>query len=696
MKKPLSVAIANIILASSVMAAQARSDDSAGYMEELTITAIREDRKSRGATGLDLSIYETPQSLTIVNATTIADFALTDINSLLQMTTGLNVDKAETDRTYYNARGFDITSMHIDSVGMPFGTLIVGDIDTAIYEKVEVIRGSNGLITGLGNPSGTINYVRKRPTNELAGAVKLTAGRWDRRRAEVDVSVPLTESGSWAARTVLVYQDADSWLDHYGNERKVAYVVADGQLTDNLTLALGYSRQDNNSDGVLWGAVPALYSDGTPIDTEVSTSTTMDWTYWNTRSDEFFADLGWQINDNWRLKTSVRRTDYEEESEVFYVYLTPGVGLDPVTGLGLQSFPGKYDIERDDLIVDASLNGSFMAWGQEHQLQLGVSSARGDFETLAFGALAGFVDMPPFPGWSGNEVARPDWAAPYVAGQQDIELDRVYGSLLLSLTDSFNVILGASAVEYTNTGDSFGVSTNSTEDGTNPYIGFTWEVVQGLNAYGSYSDIYQPQYVLGQDLTPLGSAEGKSYELGLKKAFAGNSLLSVALFRTEQSNLEEFSAHTADFSQSLYRGINVESEGVEIEVAGQLTDEITLQGGFTHLRLDDENGREARTFIPRNTFKLLLSWNPMALPDLKVGLSGRWQDDIYFDSEFGRINQDSYAVIGGYASYAVTDDVAVTLNLENLTDEEYYSSVKYEQVFYAAPRNASVSVNWKF
>ncbi|MBU2884963.1 TonB-dependent siderophore receptor [Gilvimarinus agarilyticus] len=674
-------------------------------VEQMTITGVRDDRKSSGATGLDMGVYETPQSLTIIDSAVINDFALSDINALLKMTTGINVDSTETDRTYYNARGFDITSMHIDGIGMPFGSLVVGDVDTALYEKVEIIRGSNGLITGLGNPSGTINYVRKRPTNEFTGSVKLTGGSWDNRRAELDVSTPLTSSGSWAARGVLVAQEKDSWLDHYSNERQLGYLVVDGQLTDDVTLAVGYSRQDNNSEGVLWGAVPVIYNNGEQADYDVATSTTMDWTYWNTLTDETFVELGWEINQNWRLTASAMHTDYEEHSEVFYIYWNEG--LDADTGLGLLSYPGKFDDEKENLILDANLNGRFMAWGLEHQLQLGISSADSDSESYAHDALSGFVSMPAFPGWTGAEVERPIWDSPYQSAHQDISLDRIYGSLLLAVSDNINLTLGLNMVDYNNEGVSYGVPTDSQEDGSSPYIGFTWELADNLNLYASYSDIYQPQYVLGEDLQSLGSAEGKSYELGLKKSFANNALVTLALFRTEQSNLEEFKEYgdgdgiddtdySDDFDYSIYRGIDVESQGVELEVAGSITDQISVQAGYTYLELEDPNGDDARTFIPRNSAKLLLTWNPSAVPDLAMGLSTRWQDEVYFTSAYGRIAQDSYAVVGGYARYKVTDNFTLNVNLDNLTDDKYFSSVKYEQAYYAAPRSINVSASVSF
>lgn len=706
MRKALALALsASPILTTIALPNLAAGSSALTFIEEVLIVGIREDRKSRGATGLDLSVWETPQSLTVIDADTMEDFALNDINALLKMTTGVNVDSTETDRTTYNARGFDITSMHTDGVGMPFGEVIVGAIDTAIYENVEVLRGSNGLITGLGNPSGTINYVRKRPGNERTGTLRLTGGSWDKTRLEADLSTPLTDSGSWAARGVLVYQDQESWLDRYSNDRIAASFVVDGQLTDSLTLAAGYTFQDNNSNGVMWGAIPAIYNDGSPVNYDVSTNASMDWTYWNTQTNDAFAELGWEINEDWRLTTTARYTESEDDSELFYVYWN--TGLDPETGLGMYSYPGKFSSERENLILDASLNGRFSAWGREHQLQLGASSARSDIQDQDFAALSGFVAMPAFPGWDGTEVPRPIWDTPYVALEQDIDLDRLYGSLLLSVTDSFNLILGASVVDYTNQGVSYGVSTDSTEDGSSPYIGFTWEILDGLNAYGSYSDIYQPQYVLGEDLNALGSAEGKSYEIGLKKLFANNTLLSIALFRTEQSNLQEFKEYgdgdgiddtdySDDFNFAIYRGVDVESEGVEIEIAGQLTDTLGLQAGFTHLSLEDASGEEARTFIPRNTLKLLLRWNPSAMPELDLGLSTRYQDDIYFDSGFGRIEQDTYIVVGGYARYAVTDGLSIALNVDNIGDEEYFSSVKYEQVFYAAPRNFNLSAVWDF
>ena len=149
-------------------------------VEEILVVGQRENRESRGALVLPMSLFETPQAVSVVDAGFIEDFGLDDVNQLLNLVTGVNVEQVETDRTYYNSRGFDIKSMQVDGIGLPFNWNVVGALDTYVYDKVEVIRGANGLLTGIGNPSGTINYIRKRPTNDTFFKTEVTAGSWDK------------------------------------------------------------------------------------------------------------------------------------------------------------------------------------------------------------------------------------------------------------------------------------------------------------------------------------------------------------------------------------------------------------------------------------------------------------------------------------------------------------------------------------
>jgi len=189
---------------------------------EVVVIGKRVIKGSAGATGLDLSLRETPQSVTIVTAAQIKEFALTDANQLLATIPGINVEADETDRTYYNSRGFDILNFQVDGVGQPLDWgLQVGALDTALFERIDAIRGATGMLTGTGNPSAVINYIRKRPTKTFQADVTASYGSWDNARLTADVSGPLNEDGTVAGRFVYARTVSDSYLDYYSTDRSV-------------------------------------------------------------------------------------------------------------------------------------------------------------------------------------------------------------------------------------------------------------------------------------------------------------------------------------------------------------------------------------------------------------------------------------------------------------------------------------------
>ena len=159
--------LTSLTLPAGVANANAVPDDE--DIEKLTVSGERLNNylyeKADSLSRLDLDIKDLPQSISVIGEEMIDDFALNNINAVLDTVTGLNVEEVETDRTYFTARGFDVTNFQVDGLGLPvLSGNVHGDIDTAIYDRVEVLRGANGLMTGTGSPSATINYVRKKPT----------------------------------------------------------------------------------------------------------------------------------------------------------------------------------------------------------------------------------------------------------------------------------------------------------------------------------------------------------------------------------------------------------------------------------------------------------------------------------------------------------------------------------------------------
>jgi outer membrane receptor for ferric coprogen and ferric-rhodotorulic acid len=143
------------------------SEAEAGNGRSIVVNGERGQTVASGATGLALSLMDTPQSVSVVDRKFLDDFALDETNQLLRYVTGVNVDQVETERTYYNARGFDIVDAMIDGISLPniWGPTI-GAQDSVMWDNVEVVRGANALVSGAGNPSGTINYHRRHPTGQ--------------------------------------------------------------------------------------------------------------------------------------------------------------------------------------------------------------------------------------------------------------------------------------------------------------------------------------------------------------------------------------------------------------------------------------------------------------------------------------------------------------------------------------------------
>ncbi|HEY4529291.1 MAG TPA: TonB-dependent siderophore receptor [Luteimonas sp.] len=673
---------------------------SATDLDAIRVVGQRANRVSNGATNLDLSIRETPQSISVVTSTQMQQFGADSVNEVLRLATGVRVDEWETNRTSYSARGFDILNTQVDGVGLPNGWgVTTGAVDAAGYEKVEVIRGANGLLTGVGNASGTINYVRKRPTNARDGRVGLSYGSWDTLRAEVDVSTPFTADGTWAGRVVAAHEHGDSWLRTNANARDFVYGVVDGQVGDRGTLALGYSYQRATSDGIMWGALAFTGSDGTQREWPRSATTTQDWTYWDTTAHTAFAEYTHDVGDDWELRLSYNWRRNTGDERMFYAFDALGTGLDPDTGLGLAGFPWGGDDTASAHLGTATLNGGFSLFGREHEAMVGLSRARSETdnrERTADPASPAWGPLPPFP-YPTDAIAEPTWGDAVLYSELDQELTRAFAATRIAFTDRFKVILGANHARYRRRGRSYDLAFDQPTRHTSPYGGLTFDFSERVLGYVSYSDIYQPQDQVDEDDRYLDASQGVNYEAGLKAEWLdGRLLTTLAVFKADQEGLATPTGRYNEFGMAIYAPVDVRSKGVELEAVGRIADNLELVAGYTALRLDGLNGRDTYPWVPRHTANLLLSGRLMAVPALSWGLGGRWQGGIFNTEASGfRVQQDSYAVLHAYLAWDVAPEATLRLNANNITGEKYINTLRYSG-YYGAPTNYTLSFDWRF
>lgn len=683
-----SLALAMGINAQAAEQNLANAADETESIEKILIVGVRSDRVSKGATGLTMELNETPQSISVISQEQIANFAATSINDALKLATGLTVETWETNRTNYTSRGFDIKNTQIDGVGMPNNWgIVTGAMESYGYESIEVIRGANGLLTGVGNSAGTINYVRKRPTNENEGQVGVSFGSDNFKRLEADYSALLTESGSWAGRVVIAVEDSESYLDGLENDRAFIYGVVDGQITDNSTLAVGFSYQDANTDGNMWGGLVLNYTDGTQAEFDESASTAQEWTMWDTENTSGFVEYTYVFDNNWEVKSTYNHRSQKDPAKLFYVY----GAIDKETGLGLNGWPGRYEDDFSADLFDINVQGEYSLFGLTHELTLGASTSESNAESMTHAPLSGFAPTPAFP-YPMDSIPEPAWGQETKYSDIDITLNRVFGSTKINVSNDLFVVAGFNAIDFTREGINSGVEIDNEEDEISPYVGATYAINDDINVYVSYSDIYQPQEQYDYDGYFLDPTKGINTEIGIKTQWFDDSLLATfALFTAEQDDLSAFDGIKPDGTY-YYKGVNVESEGAELELVGQI-DNVSLVFGYTYVNIEDENGEDTHEWSPRNTVNFSIDYTFAELPELNVGIGGKWQSDI--ENVDYAIKQDSYALINAYVRWAMSEQLVVQANINNLTDEKYINSL-YNVGYYGAPLNGKISLTYSF
>jgi len=658
-----------------------------------------------GASKLDLAIIEIPQSVSVISTVQMADYQLTNLNDALDTATGVNVERIETDRTYYTARGFDITNFQADGVGLPLASgNNHGDIDTAMYERIEIIRGANGIMTGVGNPSATVNFIRKRPTTQTQLSATATLGSWGNQRLELDASGALSDSIN--GRVVIVKHQKDSYLDRYSTDKTLAYGIVEANLTEDTTLMVSHSFSDSDAVGNNWGALPLFYSDGSATNFDTATNTSADWSNWQVTKNDTFIELSHNINNQWNVRATYSHIDTDEDSELFYVYGTPNRD----TGLGLTGYGSEYDRDDKHDLFDLYLSGDFSLFGGDHQLVIG-----GNYDKISYIDTSlydyttgnGFPAMPALETWDGN-AKMPTFNDGKNGSEIDAKQQAIYASARFNIGEDFHLLTGGRINKWQTEGLAYGKNKATEANEFIPYLGAVYQMTPQIVAYTSYTETFTPQTQRDSNDDLLDPITGESVEVGFKGQFFEDQLItSIAYFDVEQNNVAQLDPSTASLSPEKQRFIGVDgvsSTGYEFEIAGELLPGLQTSIGYTSYSIAGDD--KIKAFTPEKILKLAATYTLPQFEQVSMGVSMRWQDDISREQgvvaqEFANAGQtivtkqDAYALVNLMARYQVTPDISVTVNANNVTDEKYLTSLYWAQGYYGAPASYSATLNWK-
>jgi outer-membrane receptor for ferric coprogen and ferric-rhodotorulic acid len=638
---------------------------------------VTEDTQSYGTRQSSIgrmgeTLRETPQSVTVITREQLDERNLNNVYDAVAVATGAvvvqNDDVNQRSEIYF--RGFLVDSVRVDGAAVS-GNNDVTMFDSAIYDRIEVMRGPSGPFQGAGLAGGTLNLVRKRAPDQLRGVA--------------DIGAPLDAGGAVRGRVVAVAERSDSYVDYTDTRHFTLFGTLDLDLGPATTLTLGSSWQDGR--GRNGRGLPA-YDDGTLLDVRRSTYIGADWNLSTTRSNDAFANLEHRFDGGALLTATASYLDRKRDGLLAY----PDAAVDPVTG-DTELLPEHRIDSEASYNLDAHLLVPFDVAGLEQKLLVGADyrwarerrdQARGDSLT--------------------QNVFDPDPAIP----RQDLVFDEftavrtqqfgLYGQLRLKPL-AWATLVGGGRLTWWNsrawdraTGE---VQATLSENGEfTPYLAAIAELGPNLSAYVSYASIFVPQEDLAVGNIPLRPRTGAQYEVGIKGAWLEGLLNGqLALFQIEDRNRAVRDPADPEFSVAAGR---VRSRGFEAELTGELAAGWQIQGGYTYVearfRDDPENaGLPFDPRTPRHSVRLWSSYKVQSggLAGLSFAGGLKLFSSIYNTEGNGvRFGQPAYETVDAQVGYDLGGGKRLLGTVTNLFDRHYYQSVGYEerQNYYGRPR----------
>lgn len=658
-------------------------------------------KRTTAGTGLSLAPRETPQSVTVITRQRMDDQKLNSIRDVLENTTGVSSTMLDSERVNYYSRGFSIDSFMYDGVPTtPGGDFGPGEgvLDTSFYDRIEVVRGAAGLQQGVGDPSASVNLVRKRPLREFSVTGSFDLGRWDNYRGMLDFSTPLTSDGRVRARVVGTYQDRRSFQDYYQQQRQAFYGVVDVDLTLDTTLTVGHEYQNNEPEGVTWGGLPLFFSDGSRTDWSRSKNPAARWNQWKSEVNTTFARLEQRFDSGWTVRANADRKEVDVSSDMLSVNGYP----DRSTGMGWQPMTLNGGVESQQNSFDLMASGPFQFLGREHELVLGGSSSR--FKSYSDYSLNFTPTGMPgsFYSWDGS-FPRQEFL-PRSTTSTTIKQAGFYGAARFSLSDPLKLILGARISNYELDGSAGSNYKKSNQ--ISPYAGVIYDLNETYSVYASYTEIFKPQPMFrDRNNNVLAPTEGNNKEIGIKGEYLDGRLnASLSVFEARLDGVAQLDEGQIlpDGSQA-YRAANgTKSRGFDMDVQGELKHGWNFYAGISHFTASDGQGNRLNSQIPRTTARLFTTYRlPGDWNKLTIGGGVNWQSRFYQNAinplrQSVEVGQSSYALASLMARYEVSNTTSISANITNLFDKKYYSAAGFQNGYlYGEPRSFMINLTYK-
>jgi catecholate siderophore receptor len=646
-------------------------------------------------------IADTPATVTVLTKDTIQDSGKTELKDILSAQPGITLGTGEGGNSFgdrYIIRGYEARS-DVFTDGLREPGLI--SRDTFAIEQLEISKGPSSTFAGRGSTGGAINSVTKKASLE-DDFLKVSGGLGsdNYQRYTIDGNKMINED--LAVRANLLFGETDvPDREPAGEQRIGALLSAVYQATDDTKISADFYHYESDDTPDLGTRL----DDGEP-DEDQDYPGNEDLDFLKSQADILTVTLETNLNDEVRLENKSRFGKTSNDYVATTLSVRNGVTSDR-TFTGAQD--NQYIGNQTNFIIDTELGG------KRHTIIAGIELANETSQATDYSV-------------SGNIATKND-------NQSDYKLNTASAYLMdtITINDDWEVFAGIryDYFQYDlwlaeSTSGRTGVVTPETEydysDGLfNGHMGVVYSPWENGNIYASWST---SSNINGGESDAEGNcgyggictdADGNyqeagpenstNLELGTKWNLMNDQLLlTAALFQITKDDVIEGGNDSYTVGGSLNTGKN-RVRGVEFGASGNLTDKLSAQLGIAIMdsetleSYDEDTIGDPKANFANNSANLQLRYQFSS--QFAFGGNATYSSEMYGGQPDAGATDNklpSYAVYDLFASYRVTDNFNVSANIQNVTDEDYYTALYRggSVVYIGDARTANITFNYEF
>lgn len=695
-------------------------------------------------------LVDTPQTIVVVKKELFQQQAAVSLSDTLRNTPGITMLMGENGNTATGdsifMRGFDTQgSIYVDGI-RDLGTISRDVFNT---DLVEIAKGPAGVDNGRMTSSGYVNMGTKIANLEDAILGTATLGSGSHKRATVDINQSLPIDNA-AIRVNLMRQDSGVPNRDVveNNSTGLAASLAFGINTATRTvLNLYHVQQDNIQDGGLppvgqEGYFSSTYAAAFPQGNGPALIAVDRSNFYGSKADfdHVVADmLTLRIEHDFTDHVTLTNTSrYGASSQDYILTGTLALGIpaatrnDPATWTVGRTRQGK-DQENKILINQSNLKAVLNIGGLQHTLATGVEFSYESQLNYSKGMPAGVAQVAAnLYNPSTNDVFAP-LVLTGAKAEGSTETAAVYAMDTIELNSQWQLSAGVRAERYNTTTDNIsiqgvvtpqlipvgtkiGAHEHASDNLISYKIGSNYKPTKDGSVYLSYATSQLPpggtsfqltNAATNQNNPALEPQKGSNLELGTKWNLRNETLFATAaVFKSVNKN----ELVRDDVNTYLQVGEKT-VKGVEFGLVGMPMDSLEVSAGLA--LLDPTITRGSRfsasptdgaviQWTPKTTFTV---WSTYRQQNFSIGGGVRYMDSVARSNNTAlnpatssMLQVPDYWVVDAMASYAVTPEITVQLNLYNVLDEEYIASLNNggSRFHQGTPRSAKLGVNVAF